>query len=378
MDKNVGEINSIEFGILSADDILAMSVVEVNSSKLVGPNSIYDEKMGKSTDLGNCESCGLTVKNCPGHFGHINLARPILHPLFQKTIMSYLKCMCLDCKKLLIDDETLRLHNITKYKNESRFKKILEYTDKINICKHCIKIIPKITYSKDDDVINATYLLDKKEKKVETLTVEKIKDLFDSISDDNAYLFGIDPQMVHPKNLILTVLPVLPPACRPCLSVDGNMSDDDLTNQYNEIIKLNNNLYDLLSKTEQKQDSRYDAKYIKLMQSLKFRISTLFNNSHKKSKHQTNNRPIRGLKERISGKDGLIRDNLMGKETVKACFNLACPKQVDAFKVEENTLKGKHCKFPPCERYNYLVDNVSATFPNCWKFSQVYSTTCMW
>jgi DNA-directed RNA polymerase beta' subunit len=85
---------------------------------------------------------------------------------------------------------------------------------------------------------------------------------------------------------------------------DGNICDDDLTNQYTEIIKANNHLEEL---------DPNDTKYQKFLQAIKFRLLTLYNNSQGRSKHTTSGRPIKGIKERLTGKDGLIRNNLMGK-----------------------------------------------------------------
>ena len=95
--------------------------------------------------------------------------------------------------------------------------------------------------------------------------------------------------------------------CRPYVITDGNMCDDDLTNQLVEIIKANNHL-----KPEDGVPLP-DAKRQKYLHSLKFRVLTFFNNSQGKAKHTTNGRPIKGLKERLGGKSGQIRNNLMGK-----------------------------------------------------------------
>ena len=83
------------------------------------------------------------------------------------------------------------------------------------------------------------------------------------------------------------------------------MCDDDLTIQYIEIIKANNHLLD--------KDTN-EAKRNKHIQTLKFRLRTLMNNSQGKAR-QTNGRPLKALKERLTGKEGLIRNNLMGKRT---------------------------------------------------------------
>jgi DNA-directed RNA polymerase beta' subunit len=103
--------------------------------------------------------------------------------------------------------------------------------------------------------------------------------------------------------LILGVLPVIPPISRPYLVSDSKICDDDLTYTYNEIIKINKCLADT---------SLSEIKRQKNIQNLLFRIKTLFDNSQGKSKH-TNSRSMKGIKERIVGKEGIIRGNLMGK-----------------------------------------------------------------
>jgi DNA-directed RNA polymerase beta' subunit len=85
---------------------------------------------------------------------------------------------------------------------------------------------------------------------------------------------------------------------------EGNICDDDITLQYTEIIKANNHLADkTLSETKQRS-------YI---QTLKFRIKTLMNNNQGKAKHTANHRPIRCIWSRLSGKEGQVRSNMLGK-----------------------------------------------------------------
>jgi DNA-directed RNA polymerase II subunit RPB1 len=81
-----------------------------------------------------------------------------------------------------------------------------------------------------------------------------------------------------------------------------SINDDDLTISYCEIIKLNNCLSATMT----------DLKLQKCIDMLAFRIKTLFDNTGGKAKH-TSTKPFKGFKERLSGKDGLIRNNLMGK-----------------------------------------------------------------
>jgi hypothetical protein len=103
------------------------------------------------------------------------------------------------------------------------------------------------------------------------LQVHEIKKIFDNISINDVALLGFNPDLMQPKNLIITVFPVIPIAARPYVSTDGNICDDDLTIQLVEIIKANNHL----SPTEEINETKKQ----KHLQSLKFRIATFYNNS---------------------------------------------------------------------------------------------------
>ena len=295
---NNGEIAAISFGIWSADEILKTAVCKITNSKTEGEESVYDERMGSMTADANCVSCGLSTKECPGHFGCIVLKYPILHPMYYKLIVNFLKCFCAKCYKFLLTKEHLRLEGVFRYQGESRFLNILEKMEKIDFCYHCDTPKPKIVFVASDSSIYMVY------KKTKILLVEEdIKKIFDNISEDDVRLLGFNPAMVHPKNTIITVLPVIPPVSRPWVPTEGATCDDDLTIQYQEIVKCNQHL---------SEEGLPESKIQKHLQTLKFRVKTLINNSQSKARH-TNGRPIKDLKKRISGKDGIIRNNLMGK-----------------------------------------------------------------
>ncbi len=296
----IKEIDKITFGILSANDIISMSVGIVNNTKLTGLNSVYDPRMGGSIDSHiPCVTCGQTSKICPGHFGHIELNAYVIHSMFYKDVVKFLKTFCINCSRLLINSDQIQLLDIAKYTNERRFSKILEKIEKIDICCHCSSYKNTISYSPN----NKSIWLSNKDNKIE-LSTEEIHRIFDSIPDEDIVLSGFDPALIHPRNLVMTAFPVIPPCSRPPACADGSICDDDLTIQLLDIIKNNTIL---------KNTDKDDNKYQKALQSLKFRIETFYNNSKGKAKHPTNNRPIKGIKERLTGKKGQLRENLMGK-----------------------------------------------------------------
>jgi len=108
------QVESIEFGMLSPKIIKKMA-----SAKIVTPE-LYD-KEGYPVDGGlmdirlgvidpglTCKTCGSKLKECVGHFGYIELARPIIHYKFVNIILSLLRSTCRECGKVLIPKTKLR------------------------------------------------------------------------------------------------------------------------------------------------------------------------------------------------------------------------------------------------------------------------------
>ena len=294
----VKEIQSIQFGISSPEEIIRHSVCHVDSPKLNGPGTVYDERMGSMEQDEKCVSCELTAKECPGHFGHIELNTFILHPMYMRYITNFLKCVCVRCFRVVLTEDHINLDGLKRSSGETRFEKCVERLEKVDSCYHCNGPKPKITYIQKTNDICMRF----KDKKI-ILADKEIKKYFDHLPDEDVVLLGFNPQFMHPKHLVLSVLPVIPPRARPYVVTDNVTCDDDLTMSYIEIVKANRNLLDP-EITETKRE--------KSIQTLKFRIKTLMNNSQARARH-TNGRPIKGIKERLSGKDGLIRSNLMGK-----------------------------------------------------------------
>lgn len=309
--QDTREIEQITFGILSADEIIKMAVCEVNSPKLCNTdkaayNTVYDPRLGTIDNSVTCQTCDEGLWKCPGHFGYIKLNEPVLHPLYYKQVVQFIKCFCIKCNKLLISEEQIILNNLNRLRSVKRFEKIIEKIEKIDICINCSHPQPSVRYTVTDNMISLVYKDKEKGKIMIPFQVDEIKKMFENVLPTDMKLLGFTSDL-HPKNLIITVFPVIPVVARPYVWADGNICDDDLTVQIVEIIKANNHLaqVDDVPLTDTKKQKYY--------QSLKFRITTFYNNSSGKAKHSTSSRAIKGIKERLTGKDGLIRTNLMGK-----------------------------------------------------------------
>ena len=87
------DISSVQFGILSPEEIIDRSVCKVDNSKFNGQNSVYDPRMGSMEQDDKCITCNLIPKECPGHSGYISLNTFILHPMYLRQITNFLKCL---------------------------------------------------------------------------------------------------------------------------------------------------------------------------------------------------------------------------------------------------------------------------------------------
>lgn len=104
----------MRFGILGDKEVRKMSVAEIKSEHLLDRNNnpqfegILDSRMGTTDRDSLCGSCGCDYKECPGHFGHIELAKPVFHGGYVTTIMNVLRCICVSCSVLKIRDANLK------------------------------------------------------------------------------------------------------------------------------------------------------------------------------------------------------------------------------------------------------------------------------
>lgn len=323
----ISQITSIQFGILSDRDIIEQSVCVVDKpSLIVETGSMYDMRMGSTqTDI-QCDTCHENVWSCPGHFGHINLNTPII--LFYKQAVAMLKCFCFECHRILCTKEELALAKVSGY------DKVFEYLSKITTCLRCNTPHPEIKFNVADTTIIAQHKF-KNDKTSRELDPVMIKAIFDDIPNEDVALLDVNVEMFHPKNLVLTKFPVIPTVCRPRMYAADTISDDDLSIILVDIIK--NNI--VLSKEKNKE------KIDKAVQNIKFRTLTYCDNSRGKATHNTNHKPMLGIKERVARKGGHVRKNLMGKRCDQTGRTVVGP---------DPTLKMHQVAIP-----NEMADNLS-------------------
>ncbi len=291
------EIQSIRFGVLSSEDIERNAVCMISNSELSGPESVYDERMGVIENGKQCQSCGLPNKTCPGHYGAIKLARPIFHPMYYKQAVAFLNVFCSHCARLYISEEHARIKGMI-----FSYERIAAYISSVGSCFFCNT--QRCSYSyivSESQVVRNT-----KDGKV-VLSADECLAIFSAVLDSDIRILGLRPDLIKPKSLVMEYLPVIPVRARPYIISEGVVCDDDLTVVYQSIVKIN------IKFTDDK------------LAALIFHVSTLMNNSEGKSKHNNGGRPIKGVKERISGKDGIIRNNMSGKRVNQSARTVIGP-----------------------------------------------------
>jgi len=337
----IGFINGIQFGIYSPEVILKKSVVNINVDTLYDSNGepringLFDPRMGYIEPHYKCKTCEQTYISCPGHFGHIELPKPVFNLQFEDFIVKILKCVCIKCSRLLVNKNHVSIKNIiasTKGNYKDRFDKIFKIIQKANkLCGSaekkenflydnggCGAIQPSKYNSnqlRTDYIINADWKYESGDNPInitQELNAEIILAIFKRITEDDALVMGFSPKWCMPSWLIITVLPVVPPSVRPSVrQYNSQRSEDDLTNKYYEIIRSCQDLRVKLAKNVNTTHEQIRG-YINLVQ---LNVITLFNNDIKGIPQALTRggRPMKTLRQRLSGKEGRIRNNLMGK-----------------------------------------------------------------
>lgn len=93
---------------------------------------LMDPRQGVIDRTGRCQTCAGSLNECPGHFGHVVLAKPVFNVLFMKKILMILRCMCTECCGLRIHRWDPRMRAIAeRTKNDYRRRMELVY----DLCK---------------------------------------------------------------------------------------------------------------------------------------------------------------------------------------------------------------------------------------------------
>ncbi|EYC06184.1 hypothetical protein Y032_0077g1077 [Ancylostoma ceylanicum] len=336
------QVKRVQFGILGPDEIKRMSVGEIEFPEIYEngkpkKGGLMDPRQGVIDRRGRCMTCAGNLADCPGHFAHLELARPVFHIGFLTKILKVLRCVCFYCSKLLLDKDNQRVKDIIrKTQGNPRRRLALIYDmckskivcdggnevenqnpeegedgEKVIKASGCGRYQP--SYRRTGIDINAEWKKnvneDTQERKI-FLTAERALEIFKQISDEDCLILGMDPRFARPDWMICTVLPVPPLAVRPAVVTFGSArNQDDLTHKLSDIIKTN---IQLRNNEANGAAAHVLADDVKLLQ---YHVATLVDNCIPglPTATQKGGRPLKSIKQRLKGKEGRIRGNLMGK-----------------------------------------------------------------
>ena len=361
------KVNKIVLKLLTPDDIRKYTVCEIISTDSFEGDSpkfggLFDLRMGTIDAKYPCLTCKQTRKDCPGHFGRIELAKKVYYPHFITTIIKIMQCVCYNCSELL-DQSAVKYKKVEVTK---RLTAVHKRSRKHKKCSKCDLLQPKFK-RENLKLIREFSSIDPdtkvKETETEVIFADKCEEFLLSVDPEIYVLMGMNPDLI--TGLICTVLPVGPPSIRPSVYNGYLRSEGDLTYKLIETIKANENLkkkmdqtneqiselkknvssldkfyldekdfendvvnpdltevelkeYKKIKRENTKIEEEIDKKnsiihdYYELLQ---YHVFTLIDNSipYIPAAQQRSGRPLKSIKDRLHGKQGRVRGNLMGK-----------------------------------------------------------------
>jgi len=321
-------IIGLQFSLLSPDEIRKGSVANivsrdtyVNNKPVIG--GLFDPRMGVLEPGLICPTDGHNYMKTPGYFGHIELARPVFYIQYLNTILKILRCVCIKCSKLLISKNKHK-HILEKMDARHRWLYVFPIASKISRCgddtcdgcgcKQPKKIMKEGLATIIAEWLNVDNIADDegniKDKLTMKLTPEIVLKIFRRISDEDVSFMGFSPTFSRPDWMVCQVLAVPPPSIRPSVKHDAQQrSEDDISHIIVNIIKANNTLSD---KLKQNTTSKVIDDWTTVLQ---YYCATMIDNRIPgvASVAQRSGRALKSIKERLVGKTGRVRGNLMGK-----------------------------------------------------------------
>ena len=249
------------------------------------PEHLASPKLGATGTVPTCTTCGGDVETCPGHCGWIDLAEPLYHILFIGRVAKTLAAVCTTCGTA---DVPCAAHAEIGATGRARY------------------------------TVTGDRLYDNWHK--QDVPAAEALEMLSRIADADLPRLGWHAQWARPEWAILTALVVLPPAARPeAIRANARPTRDALTTKYAEIVRLNTVLRAMRSAPSHVRGD-YRAH-------LQWHVTTLFNSDERHRPRGSalfagpdrgggRRRPaacVGGLKQRLTGKEGRIRQNLMGK-----------------------------------------------------------------
>ncbi len=332
----VEEFDAITIGLASPEKIRSWSFGEVKKpetinyrtfkperdglfcAKIFGPVKDYECLCGKYKRLKHrgvvCEKCGVEVtlsKVRRERMGHIDLASPVAHIWFLKSLPSRMGLMLdmtlREIERILyfeayavIEPGMTELERGQMLTEENYLEAIEQYGDEFE-AKMGAEAIRELLLSIDIEAEVAAL----REEVPNTNSETKLRKLTKRLKLLEAFMKSGN----KPEWMVLKILPVLPPELRPLVPLDGGrFATSDLNDLYRRVINRNNRLKRLLDLNAPDIIVRNEKRM------LQESVDALLDNGRRgRAITGTNKLPLKSLADMIKGKQGRFRQNLLGK-----------------------------------------------------------------
>ena len=333
----IKKIDQINFGLMSPEQIREMSVVKIERPDTYDEDGypiesgLMDSRLGVIDPSLKCRTCGEKGGECQGHFGMIELARPVIHVGFGDDIHKILRSTCSECGRVLLDDDEIEEFTEKMEELQEAGESVEELVKDVykickdkktkEVCPHCGAEQEDIKIVKPIDIIEVRKQYDENGELMTEedgtpitedydLTASEVREKLQRIPDEDAYVLGVNPEVARPEWMVLTVLPVPPVTVRPSITLDtGERSEDDLTHKLVDILRINQRLIENM-------DAGAPQLIVEdLWKLLQYHVTTYFDNEASgvpPARHRSG-RPLKTLAQRLKGKEGRFRSNLSGK-----------------------------------------------------------------
>ena len=319
MEQALKTIGGINFAVFSPSEVRKYSVAEITQPETYDEDGmpvqggLMDSRLGTLEPGQKCGTCGSTAGRCPGHFGHIELAEPVLHIAFVDEINRLVQTTCRSCGRILLPQQELDAYKVkltsqtdfTPALLESVAKEIATKAKKVKLCPHCGKQQYQIEFTKPTIFHEIT-----EEGGATRLLPVAIRERLERINNEDLGLLGFNSKAARPEWFVLQVLPVPPLTVRPSITLEsGIRSEDDLTHKVVDILRVNQRV------RESKESGTPHLIVQDLVDLLHYHVTTYFDNevSGIPQAHHRSGRPLKTLSQRLKGKEGRFRGSLSGK-----------------------------------------------------------------
>ncbi len=288
-------------------------------AKIFGPVKDYECNCGKYKRMKHrgivCEKCGVEViasKVRRERMGHIELAAPVAHIWFLKTLPSkigtLLDMTMADLEKVLYFDSFVVLDpmetNLAKYQviSEEQYFQVVDHYG-----EDAVKVGMGAEAVRDllEELELPSLRADLREESSTTRSQTKKKKLTKRLKIVEAFIESGN----RAEWMIMEVIPIIPPELRPLVPLDGGrFATSDLNDLYRRVINRNNRLKRLIELGAPEIIIRNEKRM------LQEAVDALFDNGRRgRAITGTNGRPLKSLSDMIKGKQGRFRQNLLGK-----------------------------------------------------------------